>query len=269
VVITDTDSEGTGCGHAALTGCGRAVAEVEVLRASVLAALGEEDVGSGVDVVGRVCRACVRLLPVDGAAVSVMVDPGHREIVYASDPVSAALAELQFSLGEGPCFEAYVTGGPVLVPDLAAGLPPAWPMFATEAAKHPVAALFTFPVQIGAARVATLDTYRATPGSLGPGELATALQVADVTALALSGLRSGGDRWLDGDGRWMEGAGMRYREVHQATGMLIAHLDVPASAALARLRAYAFGHGRPLLEVAGDIVAGRLGLDEEFRWKSP
>jgi hypothetical protein len=51
--------------------------------------------------------------------------------------------------------------------------------------------------------------------------------------------------------------------------MLIAHLDVPASAALARLRAYAFGHGRPLLEVAGDIVAGRLGLDEEFRWISP
>jgi hypothetical protein len=46
--------------------------------------------------------------------------------------------------------------------------------------------------------------------------------------------------------------------------MLIAHLDLPASAALARLRAYAFGHGRPLLEVAGDIVAGRLKLDEEF-----
>jgi hypothetical protein len=120
-------------------------------------------------------------------------------------------------------------------------------------------------VQIGAARVATLDTYRSTPGSLSRDELATALRVADVAALALSGLRAEGGRWLDGDGRWMEGAGMRYREVHQATGMLIVHLDLPASAALARLRAYAFGHGRPLLAVAGDIVAGRLRLDEEFR----
>ncbi|MEV6627715.1 GAF domain-containing protein [Amycolatopsis sp. NPDC051106] len=245
------------------------MADVEVLRASVLAALNEVGAGSGVDLVGRVCRACVRLLPVDGAAVSVMVEAGHREIVYASDPVSSALAELQFSLGEGPCFEAYVVGGPVLVPDLAGGPPPAWPVFAAEAATHPVAALFTFPVQIGAVRVATLDTYRATPGSLSADELSTALQVADIAALAMSGLSGGGGRWLDGDGRWMEGAGMRYREVHQATGMLIAHLDLPAAAALARLRAYAFGHGRPLLEVAGDIVAGRLGLDEEFGGDSP
>lgn len=242
-----------------------AVAEVEVLRASVLAGLGEDGAGSGVDVVGRVCRACVRLLPVDGAAVSVVAGAGHREIVYASDEVSTALAELQFSLGEGPCFEAQTAGGPVLVPDLAAGPPAGWPVFAAEAAALPVAAVFTFPVQIGAVRVATLDTYRTTPGSLTAGELSMALQVADVAALALSGLRDGGGRWLDGDGRWMESAGMRNREVHQATGMLIAHLDLPASAALARLRAHAFGHGRPLLDVAADIVAGRLRLAEEFR----
>ncbi|WP_410596523.1 GAF domain-containing protein [Amycolatopsis sp. lyj-23] len=241
------------------------MAEVEDLRASVLAALGEPGPGSGVDVVGRVCRACVRLLPVNGAAVSVVAGAGHREIVYASDAVSTALAELQFSLGEGPCFEAQTSGGPVLVPDLAAGPPPAWPVFAAEAAAQPVAALFTFPVQIGAVRVATLDTYRSTPGSLDAAELSTALQVADIAALALSGLRDGGERWLDGDGRWMEGAGTRFREVHQATGMLIAHLNLPASAALARLRAYAFGHGRSLREVAADIVGGRLRLDEEFR----
>jgi AmiR/NasT family two-component response regulator len=59
----------------------------------------------------------------------------------------------------------------------------------------------------------------------------------------------------------MEGAGMRHREVHQATGMLIAHLDVPAAEALARLRAYAFGHDRALRDVAADLVAGRLELD--------
>lgn len=239
------------------------MAEVEVLRASVLSALDVGGPAGGVDVVGRVCRACARLLPVDGAAVSVMIEPGQREVVYASDAVSSALAELQFSLGEGPCFEAYVIGGPVLVPDLAAGLPPMWPMFAAEAGGYPVAALFTFPVQIGAVRVATLDTYRGTPGSLSAEELSIALKVADIAALALSGLLSGSERWLDGDGRWMEGSGMRHREVHQATGMLIAQLDLPASAALARMRAYAFGHGRPLLEVAAEIVAGRLRLDGE------
>ncbi|SEP07337.1 ANTAR domain-containing protein [Amycolatopsis saalfeldensis] len=234
-----------------------------MLRASVLAALVEGGAGSGVDTVGRVCRACVRLLPVDGAAVSVMADAGRRELVYASDEVSTALAELQFSLGEGPCFEAYRTGGPVLVADLATGLVPGWPMFAAEAAGHPVAALFTFPLQIGAVRVATLDTYRATPGSLTPADLARALRVADVAALALSGLQAGGTSWLDGDGPWLAASGMRRREVHQATGMLIAQLDISAAAALARMRAHAFGQDRPLAEVAADIVAGRLLLGGE------
>ncbi|MEU0791839.1 GAF and ANTAR domain-containing protein [Amycolatopsis sp. NPDC005961] len=238
------------------------MAEIDVLRASVLAALAGGQSGSGVDMVGQVCRACVRLLPVDGAAVSVMADAGQREVVYTSDAVSAALAELQFALGEGPCFEAYTHGGPVLVADLAAGLPAAWPVFAAQAADLAVAALFTFPLQIGVVRVATLDTYRATPGSLAGDELATALQVADLAALALSGLL-GGDRWLDGDGRWMEGAGMRHREVHQATGMLIAQLDLSAAEALARMRAYAFGHSRALRDVASDIVAGRLEVDRE------
>ncbi len=240
------------------------VAELDALRSGVLAALAGGRAGSGVDTVGRVCRACVELLPVDGAAVSVMADAGHREVVYTSDEVSSLLAEMQFSLGEGPCFQAFSQGGPVLYPDLAAGLPPAWPVFAAQAAEHPVAALFTFPLQIGVVRVATLDTYRATPGSFTAAELSTALQVADIAALALSGLL-GGDRWLDGDGRWMEGAGMRHREVHQATGMLIAQLDVPAAAALARMRARAFADGRPLLDVAADIVAGRLRLDREPR----
>jgi hypothetical protein len=88
---------------------------------------------------------------------------------------------------------------------------PAWPVCAAEAAAHPVVALFTFPVQIGAVRVATLDTYRATPGPLRPGDLSTVLRVADIAALALSGLRADDGRWLDGDARWMEGGGtVRY-----------------------------------------------------------
>ena len=72
----NTGSEENKCGG----GC--PVAEIDVLRASVLAALAGGQSGSGVDMVGRVCRACVRLLPVDGAAVSVMADAGHREVVY-------------------------------------------------------------------------------------------------------------------------------------------------------------------------------------------
>jgi hypothetical protein len=55
------------------------------------------------------------------------------------------------------------------------------------------------------------------------------------------------------------GGTVRGREqVHQATGMLIAALRIPAAQALVRLRGYAFATGRLVDDVARDIVARRL-----------
>jgi AmiR/NasT family two-component response regulator len=47
-------------------------------------------------------------------------------------------------------------------------------------------------------------------------------------------------------------------QVHQATGMLISGLGVPAEQALAKLRAHAFAVGRMVDEIADDLVSGRL-----------
>ncbi|MER6795404.1 GAF and ANTAR domain-containing protein [Amycolatopsis mediterranei] len=232
--------------------------ELEGLHTSVLAALGRNAADGGIDLLGRVCRECVRLLSLDGAAIAVMAHAGQRELVHATDVVSTALADLQFALGEGPGFEAYTSGDAVLVPDLGADFAPAWPIFAVEAATHPVAALFSFPVHLGGIAVATLDAYRGTPGSLSNGDLVTAGRLADLAALALSGLSANAGRWLDGDGSRMSGSGMRYRQVSQATGMVMAVLDLPPAAALARIRAYAFACGRSLLDVASDIVTRQL-----------
>ncbi|HWD04417.1 MAG TPA: GAF domain-containing protein [Amycolatopsis sp.] len=236
---------------------------VAQLRADVLAALARPGVPGGTDVVGQVCRACARLLPVNGAALSVVSGAGHQQTIYASDATSAALADLQFSLGEGPCCQANATGEAVLVPDLARGSVLSWPVFAGQAAQQPVAALFTFPVRVGAVQVATLDTYRATAGALTSAELSTAWQVADVAGWTLPSFATAERPLLDAGGRLPETAVRWHREIHQATGVLIAQLDLPAAAALARMRAYAFGRGRSLAEVAAGIVSGRLRLDLE------
>ena len=44
--------------------------------------------------------------------------------------------------------------------------------------------------------------------------------------------------------------------------MVAVQLDVSVAEALIRLRAYAFGNGRPLAEVARDVVARLLRFDE-------
>ncbi|MEU3269753.1 GAF and ANTAR domain-containing protein [Saccharomonospora sp. NPDC006951] len=205
----------------------------------------------------RVCRACVALLPVDGASISIIMDTGHQQSLYASDAVAERLETVQFSLGEGPCFEAFDTGQPVLVPDLAHDAALAWPVFASEIDKAEVGAIFALPLRRGAARVGAIDMYRREPGWLSETELATALQIADIatSALLAAAVTSTDDEI---DEAWLTMLPGNRAVVHQATGIVIAEFGIPAEQALARLRGYAFATNRLLDEVADDLVSTRL-----------
>ena len=58
----------------------------------------------------QICRACVVGLDVGGAAISLLTASRLRETLWASDATAELLEDLQFSLGEGACMEASVTG---------------------------------------------------------------------------------------------------------------------------------------------------------------
>ncbi|MCR6490771.1 hypothetical protein M8542_49070 [Amycolatopsis sp. OK19-0408] len=122
--------------------------------------------------VDRICDACVTTLDISGASVTVLskavggrAGEHHRGLVHASDPVSAGLEELQLAVGEGPCMDTFATGGPILVPDLAADLA-RWPAFGPGAADLGAAAVFSFPPQVGVVRLGSFDLYRDRPGAL-------------------------------------------------------------------------------------------------------
>lgn len=210
---------------------------------------------NNLDTLARVIRACVDVLPVDGASISVMSGPRERETLYASDEIAARIEDVQFSLGEGPCFEAFATRRPVLVPDLPQASVVAWPVFATAVRDLPIGAIFAFPLQAGAIGIGAVDLYRRRPGWLSSDEIAIALEVIDLVTAVLLGLLLG----EVGDTDDLRGVLSPGREqVHQATGMLIAALGISAEEALARLRGYAFVSDRSLDEVAKDIVSRKL-----------
>lgn len=223
------------------------------LVSAVLAALRGDDALSPAVLI---CQACVALLPVDGAAMSVIVDTRHRQSLYASDLVAEQMETVQFSLGEGPCFEAFSTGQPVLVPDLVNDATLAWPVFAAQIGTAEVGAIFAFPLRRGAARIGAIDMYRRTAGWLSEAELASALQIAEIATSAL--LASTGDVGGEIDESWLTGLTRDRAMVHQATGIMIAEFAIPAGQALARLRGYAFANDRSVDDVAADLVARRL-----------
>jgi hypothetical protein len=168
---------------------------VSDVRAAVLASLREQ---TGISAFERVCRACVTVLPVDGASVSMMTDTARREVLFASDELSARIEAVQFSLGEGPCFEAFESGRAVLISDLPGSSTQSWPIFAAEIAGLPIGAIFAFPLQHGAIRIGAMDLYRREPGWLSPPDLAAALQFVDLVTLALLNTQTDmveGEQW--------------------------------------------------------------------------
>jgi hypothetical protein len=210
----------------------------------------------------QICRACVRGLDIDGAAISLFTARTHRETLFATDPIAVLLEDLQFGLGEGACMDAATTGRPVWAPDLS---DPAetmrWPVYAAAVVEQArVRAVFALPLQWGVINLGVLDLYRAAPGPLSGAQQRDAISAADAAALMLLDLRTDPGEITAWDRSWSTRA-----EIHQATGMVVAQLGISSHDAFARLRAHSFAEHRMLGEVAEDVVARRLTFSRDTR----
>ena len=216
---------------------------------------GTDSMAEGLD--AGLCAGFLASLPVSGAAISVFAGLAPETMVCASDATSARIDELQFDLGEGPRWEALQTRSPVLLPDVRREPHGAWPVFAKSLVELDVSALFVFPLTLGALDIGVVELYSSEAGPLSPANHSTALQLADAATWHL--LRQ--VLTLDpGDGADAppDGSPLSRREVHQATGMVLAQSGTTARDALLLIRAHAFAHGRTVREVARDVVSRTL-----------
>ncbi|MCT9142741.1 GAF and ANTAR domain-containing protein [Streptomyces violarus] len=215
------------------------------------------------EVPGRLCEVAVELLPVVGASVSLRGD-GMPVQLSASNARAAHLAQIQATLGDGPCQSAVRDGAPVLARDLATGRDAGrWPVFAKEATAAGVRAVYAVPLGSDAVYVGTLDLYRDCPGGLTARQLHVARLVAGVMTVALMALARGDEPEARDGEAWLNGLAADHDEVYQAVGMIMAHLGVGADDALARLRADAFARGCTAVDVARDVLAHRTRFERD------
>jgi hypothetical protein len=207
----------------------------------------------------RLCDVCAEVSDMSGAGIMLMSSDVPVGSVCTSNAVSELIEELQFSLGEGPCVDAYNEGRPVLEPDLADPQTPRWLAFSPPALAANARAVFGFPLQVGAARLGAMNLYRDRPGPLSDDQHANGLVLADVAAQAVLAMQA--DASLETLAEELEvGANFHLIE-HQASGMVAAQLGVSVAEALIRLRAHAFGHDQALIDVAQAVVDRRLRFD--------
>src|SRR5215207_8011503 len=67
----------------------------------------------------RLCVVSAEITAMSGAGIMLMLDDSPQGSVCTTDEASAVIEDLQFTLGEGPCVDAYHQHHPVAEPDLA------------------------------------------------------------------------------------------------------------------------------------------------------
>jgi hypothetical protein len=206
----------------------------------------------------RLCGSFVSALFVTGAPISVFGSDGRQSTICATDSIAERGDTLQFELGEGPHWEALEFGSPVLSPDLSAQAQSNWPRFSAAAREIGMAAVFAFPMTMGAARIGVVDLYCDRPRRLDTHQVSVAAPMAarGAAPAVCQAMRS----TLDPVPEHQESPVLR-REVHQATGMIGAQLGLNVTEAFTRLRAYSFISGRPIEDIAHDVANRRMNFN--------
>jgi hypothetical protein len=205
-------------------------------------------------------------LRMSGAVVSLMATseaaPGQSGTIAAASSDQARLVEeLEFSLGEGPGNDAFLTSRPVLTPDLEHAFG-RWPGYAPAAVAGGSFAVFAFPMHVGAARFGVLTLHASQPRSLTAPDIATSLMLTELaTEIVLDGFSPVSEQGPPAP-PLLGVDGLRDR-VYQAQGMVMVQLEVTLPEALARMRAHAFASDQDLADLAADILTGRTRLHSD------
>lgn len=202
-----------------------------------------------VDLTSTVLRA----VPMTGAAVSTLGGMLGQETVASSDDLAARIDELQFDLGEGPCWDVVATGEPVFEPEIQTRPRHRWPAFMEAVHREPIGSLFAFPLSIGTLNIGALDLYHLEPATLSDEQARQVAAMAEMISrhVMRRALRIAGELepTEKGHGR---------RAVHQATGFVIAQLALSPEDAQLLIQGQALAQGRSMAEIAQDIIDRRL-----------
>ena len=200
----------------------------------------------------RLCEACVDMLRAQGGALTVSAEQGER-LAVSTPGMFEQLEPLQEILGEGPVHKAMAEDRLIVLRIDGVrmdGVVNEYPVFSQLAGSvGDEVTLYAVPMRAGSRVIGVFSLYvTADP----PARSAEDLQLlADTVGASLLG----DDESLDWSAR---------AQLHQATGMVLAQLQVPPDDALAVIRAHAFSQSTSLLSVAEDVLERRLtfSLDE-------
>ena len=206
----------------------------------------------------RLCTACIEVLSVTGAGITIM-GGDQAGPICVSDVKVAALEDLQYAMGQGPCRDAFRSGTSVHAPRLGVDASARWPSFVSLARDSGIGAVFAYPLIGAGAKVGVLTLYQ--EGELTTAQHDDSIALSEVLTETVLSLQDESPPGTLATG--LDDAVQYRAEIYQASGMVAIQLSIPAAEALLRLRAYAFASDQSVAEVAAHIVARHLRLPND------
>lgn len=205
------------------------------------------------------CGPFVSAFGVTGAAVMTLGKPLGSETLCATGVDAARYSEIQLDLGEGPGWEALASHRPVLHSNIQHGRSASWPLAWQSFREAGVGALFAFPLAVAGIDVGAITLHVSSAASLTEAQVSDATHLARILSRQVLRRSLFAFSKLEGESAGWN-ANFSRREVHQATGMVLAQMHVTPDDALLVLRGHAFATSRPVRDVAADVIARTLNF---------
>ncbi len=205
-----------------------------------------------IELAQQLIDSTMALLPI-AAAGFLLGDPSGELHVFASSSEQSRLLELlQVEADVGPCLEAYRTGQPVLVEDLAADAA-RWPAFAKRAAEYDFRSVVALPLRLRTERVGALNLFSEGTGPMTAADVAVGRALADVTTIGILHQRLLTRSELVN--QQLQTA-LNTRLIIEPKGVLAERGAIDMDRAFNLLRGHARRTNRRLAELARDVVDG-------------
>lgn len=221
-----------------------------------------------VDLLTVLSDRCVDALGATAAGVMLVGSDGVLRVVASSSDEMHVLEVLEEQAEEGPCFDTYRTGEPVLNQELAAG-GERWPQFAPAATAAGFRMVQAFPLRLRGVTLGALTLFHVDTSGMDATAAAFAQAFADVATIAVLQHRVAREALLVNE-QLSEALASRV-VIEQAKGMVAQHEGLDMYGAFTRLRGHARNHNLRLADLAAAVVSGEISASslDEARPESP
>jgi GAF domain-containing protein len=198
---------------------------------------------------------CVEVLDVAAAGLMLVSPEGDLRVMASSNEAVRLLELFELQAQEGPCLDCYRTAQPVVNQDLAT-VDGRWPRFVPEALAAGFRSVHALPMRLRGAVLGALNLFQVEAGEMRRADVDAAQALADVATIAILQHRAASRAQIVNE---QLNLALNSRIlIEQAKGMVAEREGLSMEQAFWALRNHARSHSRRLLDVAAEVIEGRL-----------